>query len=162
MVLVAASIPAVADRTTVNVQDEDALFVGDPSGVVDARVDQTLLGQDVDAGTFKAYEVPVEPASNRLEIDLRYNTGPVASTGPCPKANDLDLRIDGPGFERVYDGCDDGHVTLLAPDVPTGNYTVTVEAEQGSTICLPFALAPGCDHPQIEYRLDLVVWQVET
>lgn len=160
-VAVATSLPAVADEVAESVRDDDVLLVGDPSGQADVHVEQSALGQDVDAGTAKTYDVPVEPPTNRLEIELRYDTGPIATTGPCLKANDLDLFVDGPGFERVYNGCDTGHVTVLADDVPTGNYTVRVEAKQGSTACVPNEFS-RCDSPGVEYRLDVTVWDVET
>lgn len=160
--LLAASAPTVADGVAVSVRDEDTLLVGDPSDELDARVDQRAAGQDVEAGTYKEYEVPVEPVTNRLAIDLRYDTGPIATTGPCLKANDLDLTVEGPGFQRVYDGCDGGHLTVLADDVPTGEYTVRVDADQGSTVCVPGELSTSCSSPGVEYLLEVTVWDVET
>lgn len=154
--LVLTAAPALADEPSVRIEDRDALLVGDPIGVADLRLDQTPAGQG-DLGTYKEYTFAIDASQNRLEIDLRYDAGEIASTGPCLKLNDLDLYVEGPGWQRAYPGCDGGSITVLADDVPAGNYTVRVEASQGSTVCLPVAFG-ACTEPGIAYRFELEAW----
>jgi hypothetical protein len=153
-----ASVPAIADRATVHIEDEEVLLVGDPTGQADVDVDQDVQGQQVQVGTAKEYAFPVNASANRLEIDLDYDPGELALAGPCLKVNDLDLYVEGPGWSRSYPGCDDGAITLLDQDVPTGDYTVRVEADRGSTVCIPDDPSNPCSSPGIEYRLEIQVW----
>lgn len=160
VLLLVASVPAVADRSTVHIEDDDTLLLGDPTGQADVHVREQLLGQEVEAGTHKGYTFEVEPADNRLEIDLRYDPGQVTPMGPCLKANDLDMEVEGPGFHRSYPGCDGGGVTVLANGVPTGTYTVRVDAERGSTVCVPDEVFSPCSSPGIEYSMEIRVWSL--
>lgn len=154
-----APAPALADEAALRFQDEDALLVGDPSGFAAVHTDQVVAGQEVDVGTYKEYSFPVDPPANRLEIDLAYDAGDVGVGGPCLKANDLDLFVEGPGWSRSYPGCDGGGISILAHDVPTGPYTLRVEADQGSTVCIPDDPS-SCALPGAEYRLTVTVWQL--
>lgn len=154
-----APASAMADEAALRFQDEDALLVGDPSGEAAVHTDHAILGQEVDAGTYKDYSFPVDPSANRLEVDLSYDTGDVGVGGPCLKANDLDLFVEGPGWSRSYPGCDGGEITILDHHVPTGSYTVRVEADQGSTVCIPDDVS-ACTLPGVEYRLRITVWRL--
>lgn len=160
LLLLVTSVPAIADRSTVHIEDDDALFVGDPTGQADVRARDEVLGKEVEAGTFKEYIFPVEPVDNRLEIDLRYDPGVVTPFGPCLKANDLDLEVQGPGFERSYPGCDGGDLTVLADGVPTGAYTVRVDADRGSTVCVPDDTSSPCSSAGVEYRMEIRVYSL--
>jgi len=153
--LLAVAVPVAADRPTATIEDEDAVLVGDPTGLA-----AITAGEDVEVGTQAVYQVPVEPADNRLEIDLTYDAGELTFAGPCLRANDLDLVVEGPGWGRTYDGCDDGHISLIAEDIPTGEYTVRVEAEQGSTLCVPLGSPTGCSDDRVDYRIEIRVWEV--
>lgn len=158
--LLVAPAPAMADQVVFRFQDEGALLVGDPTGQAEVHTQQRVLGQDVDVGTHKAYTFAVEPADNRLEIDLTYDAGDVGIGGPCLKANDLDLYVEGPeGWSRAYPGCDAGEIRVVDDHVPPGEYTLQIEAERGSTVCVPDDPSP-CTLPGVEYRLALTVWSI--
>lgn len=155
--LLATSFPALADQMTVHMHDEDAVLVGEPSDEVHARAQQDLPATSVGAGTFKEYRFTVDAADNRLDVDLSYDPGRFLAVGPCLKANDLDLFVEGPGWKRSYPGCDGGELIVLAEHVPPGDYTVRIEADRGSTLCLDPG-ASGCAPGELHYELEIRVW----
>lgn len=153
VILLVTSIPAVADETTTHIQDEDELLVGDPTGEAGFRLD--VFSSAASAGTYKEYTFPIEHAENRLAIDLVYDVGAITPMGPCLKAHDLDLYGEGPSWQRSYSGCDSGELSVVDEDVPVGDYTVRVEAEQGSTLCVPDP--PSSCSGAVEYYLEIHV-----
>lgn len=160
--MVLSSVPALADDLTVHIRDRDALLVGEPTDTTDAHVDTKTPVAPVDVGTAKSYTFTIQSPNNRLEIDLEYDNGAGTPSGPCLRANDLDLYVDGPGdWQTNYPGCDSGKLTFLESAVPAGDYEVRVDADHGTTSCVPEEPSNPCTAPAVEYELLIQVWDLD-
>lgn len=160
--LVSVASPVLGDRLIVHERDENATLVADPTGSEDFRIEQTGPANLTPIGNYIEYEFQIEAPDNRLELDLVYDPGPVAIQGRCLYTTDLDLYIEGPeDWQRAYPGCDGGSITVFGSAIPVGNYTVRVEAEEGTTMCLPSPGDLSCTAPDVDYLFEVKAWDLD-
>ncbi len=161
LTLTVLAAPAGA-HDVIEQHDEDVLFVGHPlAGSIGPQVDGDDGGQGLEVTSSIVYAFHVHDPAHQVDLEVVYDPGPVIHPAMCLRVTDLDLVLEGPdGVVRELDGCDQGRLEIHEQGLAPGDYTVTVYAEHGTTVCLP-DLDPDdvdCSTPRVRYTYDLRVW----
>lgn len=157
----ATAIPSAAADTVSEEHEEGTLFVGHPLAERLGPPTDAYAGSDADVTTRRSYTFSVEDTQHWVDVAVRYDPGPLLRPGDCTRVTDLDLVLEGPtGVVRDLSGCDEGELVINEQSFAPGEYTVTVHADHGATVCGPDLDRNDvdCAIPRVAYTYDLHVW----
>lgn len=161
LTLAAMAGPAAAHEVS-DQHEEDVLFVGHPlAEELGPSVGGGPDGEGSQIASRVSYSFHVHDDDHWVELSVTYDPGPRLAPFGCLRVTDLDLVLEGPdGTVRELQGCDPGRLTVTEQLLTPGDYTVTIHADQGATVCLPDADADDvdCTLPEIHYVYDLRIW----